>query len=1146
MGKTTSDQDFKIHVDPSCLTDSTDLQMPAERVTSNETVVHHDSWSAESPEEDVDIAGEAIQDKEQEDRDSHHLDGLEEKIQAAARAVVASMENDEYSGNQDSELSIQTDENDEGEGTEFTYDGTETSAVDGTEVSYESGTGDHSELHSGTEALYDSENEHLSENGDAEAEQQAHYESENEESSELHNATEGTEVTYDSETEHYSEQGEVQDATSNYGSENEHHSEQGDVQDATSNYGSENEHHSDNEHGDSSSHHDGDIEDDVFSQNSGHSPRSSLNSSDGLHSSDDISQQKELTSPAVGEEASSSQEDDVVSQMPSTMSFMHPIPDADPTPSRVLSRPPFRTPSSIRAMQMSSPTTSTFSSPQSTKRRLPTVSRIGTPTSHASKHRTPSRFKIKREYPLILLHVTILPLQWPYSHLMSSPDLPESLQKVKESWRLLQQKLGDAVLERGVLLPHPQDSYEVLEERLLETLELPVRPRALILKCGHYMGPEDIETPSSDEEGGDYLSRDPETRRKWCDICAREVRLEDRGDVQGKRYTIKTYASNGLMRAGAWAAVWREMERVDIEIEPYIELQQHSDLEKMATMSKATPVDEEKHWDGFVDEEVTNETEQHVIPEDIEEPAPEVAVEESEEIMEAPAPEVISGDIEEPALELAVEEPKEIIEAIPAADVILEDIEEPSIELKEVASEEALIPEVREAEPEEENPIPETKELEPEEDAIPETTEAAPKDDIAISESKEAVKAEEAPAKAPELEYSVIESPEHNEPELEPEELEPELQPSSEPEAELEFEEPEPEPQPSSEPEAEHETEEPEPGPETELQPEPEPELEPAHEEAAAEEHIDEDEQRRMDEAELNDILEEERRREIYEQSVPIMEEPMEEPMPEPEQERPQPPRRSSSGVSIDEASLPDLLLAAFKVTVRDRRNLVIVILSGLVLLLALRPRDVVYEPQMSRASNVPEIISDGGRQAIEVGQEAAQSVVEMATSVPSKIAEVIREVPVQVTEKAQTVADVVEEMASKATDKVEELKCLMAEETESKSADEVEEVDVPMIEETNSESADEVKVDVAMVEETNSKSADEVEEIRAPILTENIELEASAEAEDENIDAPMMETKGEATIDETTQDTSSDMEDQLPAAVPGAEADGKRFDPCA
>jgi hypothetical protein len=846
MGKRTPPpQDFKIHVDPSCLTDSTDLQMSPERVTSNQTVVHHDSWSEQSPGQKPAEEKTEEHDKDQEERE-RQIDHIEAQIKAAAQAVVASIEKGSYGGNQDSELSMRTDDSYEGEGTELTYDGTESSYVGGTEMKFESESGDHSELRSGidgTETSYDTQDERHSEHGDIEGGTEATYESENEDNSELHQSIEGTKATYESENKHHSEKGEVQDTT-------------------IAKHESENEHHSDNDRGgDSSSHHDGDIDDDVFSRNSGHSARSSLNSSDDLHVSDDAYEQKALTSPAVGEEAASSHEDEVVSRIPSAASYMHPMPDAERTPSKVLSRPPFRTPSSVRAMQMSSPTASIFSSPRSTK-RMSTVSRIGTPSSHTSKNRTPTRFKAKKEYPLVLLHATVLPLQWPYSHLMSSPELPESLQKVKESWRLLQQKLGEAVLERGILLPHPQDSYEVLEERLLEALELPCRPRALILKCGHYMGPHDIETPSSDEEGGDYWGRDKETRRRWCDICRREVRLEDISDVQGKRFTIKTYASNGLMRAGAWAAVWKEMERVDVEIEPYIEPSQHAELEKLATVTRhATPVREEQHDDGFVDEEVMVENEH-----------------------------------------------------------------------------------------------------------------------------------------------------EHD----------------------------------------------------REIEHEPQPE----HVESAPEEHIDADEQRRMDEAELNKILEEERMREIYGHSPPIVE--------EREQERPQPSRRSSSRASVNEDSLPELLLAAFKVAMRDRKNVAIAILSVLVLMLALRPRPVVNEPQILSSSNVPEILSDGGRkQAVEVGREAAQSVVEAMV-----------EKPVQIIEKAPVAADVVEEKLPEPTALVDEVQKKTAEVFESirkevpSSADENTEVPVETKAEAATESIEEPTQNVLSPIKQPPAEAPEIEQM--------------------------------------------------------------------
>lgn len=526
---------------------------PAERVVSDQTVVHHDSWSDESKAkvEEGEAADEvAVEDAEEHKSAEHHatdkedhldeehhdeepsenektrnarerqIDRIEAQIQAAARAVVASIEKDHYGGHKDSVLSTQTDESYDQGGSHITYD-------EGTELTY----GD------GTELTYD-----------------------------------GTETSYEPHSEHEEEEAA----------------------------------------GDSSSHHDGDIDDDdVFSRNSGHSARSSLNSVHDLSSADEV-HGKELTSPTVGEEAIHSSptpvEGSTISRIPSSASYT-PCDATSVTPSKVLARPPFRTPSSVRAIQMSSPTPSIFSSPRSSKRHQPTVSRIGTPTSFTSpSKRTPTRFKVKKEYPLVLLHVTVLPLTWNYSHTISSPELPISLQLVKENWRLLQEKLGETVLERGILLSHPQDSYEILEERLLEALELPVRPRARILKCGHYMGPE---SPSSDEEGKAYFERGTKVEgdRRWCDICGRDVRLEgvDMAGREGKkRFRIKIYASNGLMTTGAWAACWREMERIDVEIEPFVEGGLVAELEEFTAiaMISKTVEEHEEQSDQFVDEEV--------------------------------------------------------------------------------------------------------------------------------------------------------------------------------------------------------------------------------------------------------------------------------------------------------------------------------------------------------------------------------------------------------------------------------------------------------------------------------------------------------------------------------------------------------------
>ncbi|KAK3903864.1 hypothetical protein C8A05DRAFT_42990 [Staphylotrichum tortipilum] len=250
-------------------------------------------------------------------------------------------------------------------------------------------------------------------------------------------------------------------------------------------------------------------------------------------------------------------------------------------------RLPFRTPSEIRAMHLSSPTPSRGSGSQSGGGSL---SRIASPTpttlsatQYSPKGRTPPRFKPPRPdpAPLVLLHVTLLPLRWAWGDVLAlAPEGGEceadgALRGLKDAWRMLQDRVGDTVLERGVLLPHPQNDYEVLEERLLEALELPLRRRARILACGHYLGAANLGGEEEDEEEeGD--------KTEWCGTCKGEIRLEQLGP--GRVFRVKVYASNGLMRAGAWEACWREMERVDVEVEPIVELAVQAELEKLGAL----------------------------------------------------------------------------------------------------------------------------------------------------------------------------------------------------------------------------------------------------------------------------------------------------------------------------------------------------------------------------------------------------------------------------------------------------------------------------------------------------------------------------------------------------------------------------------
>ncbi|KAI0019467.1 hypothetical protein F4780DRAFT_780499 [Xylariomycetidae sp. FL0641] len=260
------------------------------------------------------------------------------------------------------------------------------------------------------------------------------------------------------------------------------------------------------------------------------------------------------------------------------------VPTARGTP-----RVPFRTPSDIRAMQMSSPTPSVFGSPRSAKRPFPTVSRLGTPSASAQfspkRKSTPPRFR-RQEAPLVLLHVTLLPLRWMWGEVVNSLD-PESMSEqakgLREAWRMLQDRVGDTVSERGVLLGHPQDDYEVLEERLLEALELPLRRRARILECGHYLGPSNESTLMEDDESeDDYDQRSHRSvdQRHWCGTCKRDIKCDSLGP--GKIFRVKVYASNGLMKAGAWEACWKEMERVDVELEPVVDPKVQDEIVRLA------------------------------------------------------------------------------------------------------------------------------------------------------------------------------------------------------------------------------------------------------------------------------------------------------------------------------------------------------------------------------------------------------------------------------------------------------------------------------------------------------------------------------------------------------------------------------------
>ncbi|KAH7407078.1 hypothetical protein DE146DRAFT_649229 [Phaeosphaeria sp. MPI-PUGE-AT-0046c] len=298
----------------------------------------------------------------------------------------------------------------------------------------------------------------------------------------------------------------------------------------------------------------------------------------------------------------------VVSAIPSESSIsskpVAPPPASDTSEHRYTprkDRPRFRNPESVRAMQMSSPpllpTVETSRERLKGSYKLMTPSRSGrseTPVSKKSgsrrgsvrEHQSPMPTPTPQQAPLVLLHVTILPPQVPYSHDLMVRIMPEWL---VENYKLLDEKLQDIILmRRGLLIPHPRDEYDVLEERILESLELKT-PR--LLKCGHFVPPEDdTDHGESDDEasvlddstgrgsrmsGGTFTEERENSHHarsdSMCNDCHHELKRPRQGVGAGRRrWDIKIYAANGLMRANAWAACWGEMERCDVEIQPWI------------------------------------------------------------------------------------------------------------------------------------------------------------------------------------------------------------------------------------------------------------------------------------------------------------------------------------------------------------------------------------------------------------------------------------------------------------------------------------------------------------------------------------------------------------------------------------------------
>jgi hypothetical protein len=228
----------------------------------------------------------------------------------------------------------------------------------------------------------------------------------------------------------------------------------------------------------------------------------------------------------------------------------------------------FRKPSSVRAMQMHTEDEADDDEYLTPPRRRAALRSPGSSAVKRSPYYSPTASKQpkpKKEAPLVLLHCTLLPPSIPVPG-ASDPRNQDVLEdelpaEYWRRWRRLQECVGSGVVrDRGVLISHPEDLYDMLEERLLESLEL-VRPR---LQNGHFIGREEHSSGSGSEgEFSDVGESETDGEQgDECPDCGSHVRHGD----SNRKWEVRVFAANGLMRAGAWAAAWRDMEKVDVEV----------------------------------------------------------------------------------------------------------------------------------------------------------------------------------------------------------------------------------------------------------------------------------------------------------------------------------------------------------------------------------------------------------------------------------------------------------------------------------------------------------------------------------------------------------------------------------------------------
>ncbi|KIV81730.1 hypothetical protein PV11_03893 [Exophiala sideris] len=258
----------------------------------------------------------------------------------------------------------------------------------------------------------------------------------------------------------------------------------------------------------------------------------------------------------------------------------------------------FRHPSSVKALQMNDEVMSDTQSVLRHRRSESVMSSYShrslhsahtSPTKRSSRSQRTSSSKpssnLRKEFPLVLLHCTLLPPTLLSQSTAHEDSLIQELlpEDYKKRWTTLHNKLVEdvEVRTRGILIPHPKEDYELLEERLLESLDLEI-PR---IRHNHYY-PSDANSADSGFESGSVTEEEAEVEGSKCPDCGRRVPP----GAESRKWEVKVFAANGLMRAGAWSAAWQEMEKVDVEVKVWLPEEVRRDLEaKLALINTSAP-----------------------------------------------------------------------------------------------------------------------------------------------------------------------------------------------------------------------------------------------------------------------------------------------------------------------------------------------------------------------------------------------------------------------------------------------------------------------------------------------------------------------------------------------------------------------------